>query len=129
MSMSSKPKRNGSIEFQVTSVHVAAEEASTRIAARDEEPRRRAYEIYLERGEQPGGELDDWLQARTRTRTSVAFACACGLGSRSTTPVDPCREVTNGHRAISLAGDCGGVLQFTMNESDFLFGELSCYDQ
>ena len=23
----------------------------------------RAYEIYLERGEQPGRELDDWLQA------------------------------------------------------------------
>lgn len=24
---------------------------------------RRAYEIYLKRGEQPGHELDDWLQA------------------------------------------------------------------
>jgi hypothetical protein len=32
-------------------------------AGRTEEIRRRAYEIYLERGEQPGGELDDWLQA------------------------------------------------------------------
>ena len=32
-------------------------------SARDEEIRRRAYEIYLERGEQPGRELDDWLQA------------------------------------------------------------------
>jgi hypothetical protein len=28
-----------------------------------EEMRRRAYEIYLERGEQPGREMDDWLQA------------------------------------------------------------------
>jgi hypothetical protein len=28
-----------------------------------EEIRRRAYEIYLERGGQPGGEIDDWLQA------------------------------------------------------------------
>jgi hypothetical protein len=27
------------------------------------EIRRRAYEIYLEYGEQPGGELDDWLRA------------------------------------------------------------------
>jgi DNA relaxase NicK len=27
------------------------------------EIRRRAYEIYLEHGEQPGGELDDWLRA------------------------------------------------------------------
>ena len=32
-------------------------------SARDEDIRRRAYEIYLERGEQPGRELDDWLQA------------------------------------------------------------------
>ena len=29
----------------------------------NEEIRRRAYEIYLERGGQPGGEIDDWLQA------------------------------------------------------------------
>jgi hypothetical protein len=32
-------------------------------AGRDEDIRRRAYEIYLECGEQPGRELDDWLQA------------------------------------------------------------------
>jgi len=32
-------------------------------SARDEEIRRRTYEIYRERGEQPGRELDDWLQA------------------------------------------------------------------
>lgn len=25
--------------------------------------RRRAYEIYMERGENPGSELDDWLRA------------------------------------------------------------------
>jgi hypothetical protein len=31
--------------------------------ASDEEIRLRAYEIYLERGETPGLELDDWLQA------------------------------------------------------------------
>jgi hypothetical protein len=29
----------------------------------DEEVRRRAYEIYLERCGQPGCDLDDWLQA------------------------------------------------------------------
>jgi predicted SnoaL-like aldol condensation-catalyzing enzyme len=32
-------------------------------AARHEETRRRAYEIYLERGAHPGGELNDWLRA------------------------------------------------------------------
>lgn len=28
-----------------------------------EQIRRRAYELYVERGSQPGGEIDDWLQA------------------------------------------------------------------
>jgi hypothetical protein len=31
--------------------------------AHDENIRRRAYEICLERGGQPGRELDDWLKA------------------------------------------------------------------
>ena len=61
--MSSKPKGNGSTESQATSVHVVSEEAWTGNSARSEEIKRRAYEIYLERGEQPGRELDDWLQA------------------------------------------------------------------
>ena len=61
--MSAKPKGNGSTESQATSVHVASEEASTGNSARSEEIKRRAYKIYLERGEQPGRELDDWLQA------------------------------------------------------------------
>ena len=38
-------------------------EALVENAKRDEDIRRRAYVIYLERGEQPGRELDDWLQA------------------------------------------------------------------
>ena len=32
-------------------------------STREEEIRRRAYEIYLERGAQPGLELEDWFQA------------------------------------------------------------------
>ena len=31
--------------------------------ASEQDIRRRAYEIYLERGVQPGHELEDWLQA------------------------------------------------------------------
>jgi Protein of unknown function (DUF2934) len=49
--MSSQAKGNGSSG------------ASVGNAARDEDIRRRAYEIYLERSEQPGRELDDWLEA------------------------------------------------------------------
>ena len=63
MSMSSKPKRNGSAEPQATSTQAETGEASVGNAPRDEDIRRRAYEIYLERGEQPGRELDNWLQA------------------------------------------------------------------
>ena len=32
-------------------------------AGSEQKIRRRAYEIYLERGAQPGHELEDWLQA------------------------------------------------------------------
>ena len=32
-------------------------------STREQEIRNRAYEIYRQRGEQPGDEVDDWLQA------------------------------------------------------------------
>jgi hypothetical protein len=64
ISMSSKTKRNESTERQATSKQAAKRgEASVGNSSRDEEIRRRAYEIYLERGEQSGHELDDWLEA------------------------------------------------------------------
>ena len=39
------------------------EERSVVNLAREEEIKHRAYEIYLERGEEPGRDLEDWLQA------------------------------------------------------------------
>jgi hypothetical protein len=36
----------------------------------EEEIRRRAYEIFLERGPDPGDELSDWLQAEDELRES-----------------------------------------------------------
>jgi Protein of unknown function (DUF2934) len=39
-------------------------------SAREEEIRRRAYEIYLERGAQSGHELEDWLQAERELTTN-----------------------------------------------------------
>jgi Protein of unknown function (DUF2934) len=59
--MSSKPKMNLSTQPPVTSTQ--GERSLVGKPAREEEIRRRAYEIYLECGEQPGRELDDWLQA------------------------------------------------------------------
>ena len=62
--MSSRPKGNVSTGPQAITTHATERVgASVGNAVRDEDIRRRAYEIYLERGEQPGGELDDWLQA------------------------------------------------------------------
>jgi hypothetical protein len=61
MSTSSKTKGNGSTEANAISAQTGTGEVSVGNSARDQEIRRRAYEIYLERGEQLGRELDDWL--------------------------------------------------------------------
>lgn len=39
-------------------------------SASEERIRRRAYEIYLERGAHPGHELEDWLQAEHELTTN-----------------------------------------------------------
>jgi hypothetical protein len=78
ISMSSKPKRNGSTEPQATSTHAEAGEVSAGNSARDDEIRRRAYEIYLERGEQPGCALDDWLQAERELERGVLRRAQAG---------------------------------------------------
>ena len=60
--MASKAKMIGSTE--TTQSETAAEEREMLLhSMRDEEIRNRAYEIYLQRGGQPGYELEDWLQA------------------------------------------------------------------
>ena len=61
--MSSRPKGNRSTGPQAPPQAAETGEASVGNAARDEDIRRRAYEIYVEGGEKPGRELDDWLQA------------------------------------------------------------------
>jgi hypothetical protein len=69
--MSSKPNRNEITKSQATSAQAQTEEVSAGNSARDEEISLRAYEIYLERGEQPGSELDDWLQAERELKRGV----------------------------------------------------------
>jgi hypothetical protein len=71
MSMSSKPNRNVSKRPQASSTQTETGEVAFGNSAPDEEIRRRAYEIYLERGEQPGRELDDWLQAERELEGEV----------------------------------------------------------
>ena len=54
--MSRKATRNANTEAEVTSSEIGN-------SVPEGEIRYRAYEIYLERGEQPGCDLDDWLKA------------------------------------------------------------------
>ena len=59
-------KSKGNIATAANVSPIQAEEtagASVRNAAREDEVRLRAYEIYLERGAEPGREMEDWLQA------------------------------------------------------------------
>jgi len=78
MSMASKPKRNAITEPQATSTQAETGEASVGNSAREEEIRRRAYEIYLERGEQPGRDLEDWLQAERELARGVLRRAQAG---------------------------------------------------
>ena len=43
-------------------------------STREENIRRRAYEIYLERGGDPGHDLEDWLQAEREFPTAQSHA-------------------------------------------------------
>jgi hypothetical protein len=73
--MSAKPKRNETKELHATLGQKAeAGETSSGSSARDEKIRRRAYEIYLEHGGQPGRELDDWLRAERELQGGLAQA-------------------------------------------------------
>ena len=42
-----------------------AKELPSETLSLEEQIQRRAYELYVERGNQSGSELDDWLQAET----------------------------------------------------------------
>ena len=52
------------------------------IPANHDEIRRRAYEIYLERGGLPGQELEDWLQAEREIESAAHFMRAT-IGERT----------------------------------------------
>jgi hypothetical protein len=71
--MSPKQTRKGIRERQAIEAPggEGREESAVGNSSRDEEIRRRAYEIHLERGAQPGAELDDWLQAEREFQHGV----------------------------------------------------------
>jgi len=71
--MPSKGKRNVTLENDTSPIQPRSEETSTNRAPTHEEIRRRAYEIYLERGGLPGDELDDWLRAERELQKVALF--------------------------------------------------------
>ena len=72
--MTLKGQRNESLEVHARPIQPQAEDTSVIHAPSHEEIRRRAYEIYLERGCRPGDELDDWLRAERELQKVALFA-------------------------------------------------------
>jgi hypothetical protein len=68
--MASKAKMIGSTEATQPETAVEEREGLPH-ATHEQEIRNRAYELYLLRGEQPGYELEDWLQAERELSTNL----------------------------------------------------------
>ena len=66
--MTSKGKGNQNLELHAGLFQLGAEDTSA-----NHEIRRRAFEIYQERGGLPGRALDDWLQAESEFESAALF--------------------------------------------------------
>jgi hypothetical protein len=71
--MTLKGKKNVTLELGASPIQPHAEDTSANQARSQEEVRRRAYEIYLERDGLPGDELDDWLRAERELQKVALF--------------------------------------------------------
>ena len=71
--MTLKRKRNATLEPDASPIRPPAEDTSAIDVPSDEEIRRRAYEIYLERNGLPGDELDDWHRAERELQKVALF--------------------------------------------------------
>jgi Protein of unknown function (DUF2934) len=71
--MTSKGKKSETLELHVSPIQPRAEDISVNQTLNHSEIRRRAYEIYLERGGLPGRELEDWLQAEYEIQNAARF--------------------------------------------------------
>jgi Protein of unknown function (DUF2934) len=68
-------KNKGKVDLELHEIPLLhkADETSTPQIPGHEEIRRRAYEIYLERGGLPGDELDDWHRAERELQKVALF--------------------------------------------------------
>jgi Protein of unknown function (DUF2934) len=71
--MKLKDKTTDALELQTNTVPSHTNGISESRAPNHDEVRRRAYEIYLERGGLPGQELKDWFQAEREIESAAHF--------------------------------------------------------
>ena len=71
--MTSKARVNQNLELHASLIQPRSQNVSGNHALNHEDIRRRAFEIYLERGGLPGRELEDWLQAESELKSAALF--------------------------------------------------------
>jgi len=71
--MTLKGKRSEILELQANTVPSYTDDISANGAPNHDEIRRRAYEIYVERGALPGQDLEDGLQAEREIGSAAHF--------------------------------------------------------
>jgi len=71
--MTLKGNRSETLELHTSHAPSHGEDIRANHAPNHDEIRRRAYEIYPERGGLPGQELEDWLQAEREIESAAHF--------------------------------------------------------
>ncbi len=71
--MKLKDKTTDALGLRANTVPSHTNGISENRAPNHDEVRRRAYEIYLERGGVPGQELEDWFQAEREIESAAHF--------------------------------------------------------
>jgi len=95
--MTLKGKRNETLDLHAGAIPPHAEDTSANHAPSQEEIRRRAYEIYLEREGLPGDELDDWLRAERELQKVALFKRGWNrLQQRRSPDEEPSISTSNG---------------------------------
>ena len=70
--MSSKREGTGRTESEAAAAQAEAGHPGSADPPRIDAIKLRAHEIYIERGEQPGRELDDWLEAERQLKSDLS---------------------------------------------------------
>jgi hypothetical protein len=74
--MTLEGRKNPNLDLNESSFQPDTAATSANHALNNDQIRRRAYEIYQERGGLPGHELEDWLQAESEFESAALFVRA-----------------------------------------------------